>query len=110
MLGVIFYLTSILAINVFTLFFMLLSKWWKDFMSLSLAGFFVVISITLDLSAAARFFPGTVKYITLISTPVLGVLAFISVALVVSFFFVQLARPKKKTGKAKKIDVKIPEL
>lgn len=107
---VVFYCAAILGINVFTIFFLLLSKWWKTFMSFSIAGFFVVVTATLDLSAMARFFPKTLPFVLVIDAPVLFVLALSSWTLVTSFFIVQLAKPKKENGKVDKVDVEIPKM
>lgn len=111
MWGVIFYSAAILGINVFTIFFLCLSKWWKTFMSISIVAFFVIVSLVLDLSATARFFPEeTSAFIQSISVPVLFGLAVSSWTLVGSFIFVQFFRPKSLNGEVTKVDVKIPKM
>ena len=103
---------AILGINVFAVFFLALAKWWKDFMSISIAAFFVIISGVLDLTMMAQYFPETIPFITRISVPVLAVLAASSWALVASFCYVQfILRPiRKGTKKTEKVDVKLPEM
>lgn len=103
---------AILGINVFTMFFLSLSKWWKDFMSISIAFFFVIISGVLDLTLLAALYPGSIPFILKIQIPVLVVLAASAWTLVGSFCYVQfILRPKRKGVKpTDKLDVKIPEM
>lgn len=98
---------STLGINVFTFLFLLVAKWWKDFMSVSIAFFFVIISATLDLTVAANLFPKSIPFIQEISVPVLSVLAISSWGLVVSFIFVQFFRAKKRRDK---VDVNVTDV
>lgn len=103
---------SILGINVFTVFFLALSKWWKDFMSRSLAFFFVIISGVLDLTMLAALYPGSIPFILRIQIPVLAVLAASAWTLVGSFLYVQFVIRPRRNGvkKTDKVDVTIPEM
>lgn len=105
------YTASIIGINVFAVFFLLLTKWYKTFMGWSLMAYFVIISVVLDLSAVARFFPEeTTAFITTISLPVLTMLMVSTWTLVASFIYTQFFRPKRKNGEVTKADVKVTKL
>lgn len=98
---------AILGINVFTLLFLLVAKWWKDFMSVTITFFFVIISAVLDLTIVANLFPDTIPFIESISVPALTVLAASSWSLVGAFILVQFFRVKRRKGK---VDVNVTDM
>lgn len=107
MLNLILQAIAILGINVFTVLFLLVAKWWKDFMSVSITLFFVIISAVLDLTVMAAFFPQTIPFVQSISVPALSTLAISAWGLVGSFVFVQFFRLKNHKGK---VDVKVSKM